>query len=132
MVAKNRPTAWVGWIYFASAMLLVAGGVQVIAGLTGIFNSNFYVVVQTGQIVAFNYETWGWIHLILGIIGIAAGAALATGRTWARVFAVAVAVLSAVANLAVIGVYPLWAIAALVIDGFVIYAVTLHGDEVRE
>lgn len=131
-MAKNRPTAWVGWIYFASAMLLVAGGIQVIAGLTGIFNADFYTVSQTGNIVAFNYTTWGWIHLIIGIIGVAAGFALAVGRLWAQVLALVVTIIAAITNLAFIGVYPLWSIAALVVNGLVIYAITLHGDEVRE
>lgn len=124
-----KSTGWVGWIYFASAMLFIAGGLQVVAGLAGIFNPGFYAVTDAGNIIAFDYSTWGWIHLLLGVGLIATGAGLSTGRTWARMLAIVLAVLAAIAQLAFISVYPLWSIIALIVLGFVIYAVTLHGDE---
>lgn len=124
-----KSTGWVGWIYFASAMLLIAGGLQVVAGLAGIFNPGFYTVTEAGNIIAFDYATWGWIHLLLGVGLIATGVGLSTGRTWARMAALVLSVLAAIAQLAFISVYPLWSIAALIIIGFVIYAITLHGDE---
>jgi hypothetical protein len=61
----------------------------------------------------------------------AAGAALTTGRMWARVVASILVVLSAIANLAYLPAYPIWSIIALVIDGLVLYALTVHGGEVR-
>lgn len=130
-MVNKQITAWVGWIYFASTMLLIVGAIQVIAGLTGIFNSNFYVALESGRLVAFDYTTWGWIHLILGILAIASAIALAAGKLWAQIVALTFATLAVIANLASIGTYPLWSISALILYGFVIYAITVHGDEVR-
>jgi hypothetical protein len=111
---------------------MIAGGIEVIAGLTGIFNTNFYAVTTGGHLVAFDFVTWGWVHLVLGIIVCGAGVALALGQVWAQIVAVIVTVLAAIANLASIGIYPLWSIIALIINGLVIYAITIHGHEVRE
>lgn len=131
MAQKVTVSGWVGWIFFASAMLLILGGIQVIAGLVGIFNPDFYVSTAAG-LIAFNYTTWGWVHLILGVVALAVGVGILTGNTLARALAVFVTALSMLGNIAFLSAYPLWSILALVVGGFVIYALTMHGDELRE
>jgi hypothetical protein len=123
-------TGWVGWVYFASMMMLILGGLQAINGLVAIFHQDFFVAGPHGLVV-FNYTAWGWLNLFYGLILMAAGAALTTGRMWARVVASILVVLSAIANLAYLPAYPIWSIIALVIDGLVLYALTVHGSEVR-
>lgn len=133
MVNKSlQPSGWVGWIYFTSAMLLIAGGIGIIAGLTGIFNSDFYALTESGYLIAFDYTTWGWITLMLGLLMIAAAVSLAVGKTWARVLAFIVVIMAAIGNVATIDIYPLWSIAALIINGLAIYAITVHGSELKE
>jgi hypothetical protein len=130
----TKPTevsGWVGWIFFAATMLMLLGGLQIISGLVAIFNSEFYVVTANNLIVL-NLTAWGWIHMGIGAVLIAAGLGLVTGQTWARIVAVAAAVVSALANLSFLPVYPVWSIIALTIDAFVIYAVTMHGNEVKQ
>lgn len=128
---KKKPTAWVGWVFFASAMMLLLGSLQSIAGLTAIFKEDFYVVTQ-GGLLAFDYTVWGWVHLIVGLIIVAAGFAIMFGKTWARVIGVFLAIISAISNLAFVSAYPVWSITALIIDGLVIYALTMHGTEVND
>ena len=127
---QKQPTGWVGWIYFASAMMLLAGGMQIIAGLVALFKHTFYVVTST-HILAFNYTAWGWVHLILGVLVFMAGLAVLSGSTWGRVVGVILAVLSAMANIAFLNAYPVWSVIAIVVDVLVIYALTMHGSEVR-
>ncbi len=130
-MANTKPTGWVGWVYFASAMLLVAGGLQAIAGLVALFKDNYYVVSEKA-LLAFNYTTWGWLHLALGVLLFAAGVSIMNGNAWGRVVGVFLAVLAAVGNLAFLSAYPLWSIIAVIIDVLVIYALTMHGTEVRD
>lgn len=132
MVTRRTVSAWVGWVYFASVMLVISGGINVIAGLTGIFNSDFYVATQSGKLLFFDYTTWGWVHLVLGIAMLALGVFLMKGKSWARIVTTGLVVLNMIVNLAFIGVYPLWAITSLILSAFVIYAITLHGDEVKK
>lgn len=128
-MATKQPTGWVGWVYFASAMMVLAGGLQIIAGLVAIFKDDFYVVGQNA-LIAFNYTTWGWIHFFLGLLILGAGLAVMAGSTWGRVIGVFLAILCAIANVAFLAAYPIWSIIGLVVNGCVIYALTLHGDEV--
>lgn len=129
-MVEKRSTGWVGWIYFASILMMLAGGLNIIAGLTGIFNGDFYASVN-GHLIVFDYTTWGWIHLAVGAVVLAAGIGLLTGQLWARLAAAIVVVISIFANVAFLPVYPWWSTIVLIIDALVLYAITMHGDEVR-
>ena len=131
MSARNQPTGWVGWIYFASLMMMLVGGFQAIVGLVSLFKEDVYLVTEEALLV-FDYSTWGWIHLVLGLVVFAAGVSLMNGATWARMVGILLAGISLFANMAFISSFPLWSILIIVIDVLVIYALTVHGGEVRE
>ncbi len=67
--------------------------------------------------------------LILGILVLCVGTSLFSGRMWARVAGVILAVLNLIAWFAFLGVHPIWSIIVMVIDVLVIYALTVHGGE---
>lgn len=131
-MAKNvTATGWVGWAYFAATLLIIAGGMQVITGFVGIFDHDFYVATAAG-VLAFNYTTWGWIHLGLGVLALITGAGILAGVTWARIVGVIITALVMLGNVAFITAYPLWSIITLIIGGFIIYALTMHGNELTD
>jgi hypothetical protein len=59
-----------------------------------------------------------------------AGWGLLSGRPWARVVAITLAVLSAIANFLFIPYYPFWSLLIIAVDVFVIWAIAAHGREV--
>lgn len=130
--AGPQPTGWVAWIFFAATMMLILGVFHAIEGLVAIFNDSYYLVGKNGLTVQVDYTAWGWTHLVLGVLVAAAGVALFSGRTWARVIGVAVAVLSALVNLAFLAAYPAWSTILIAIDVLVIWAITVHGAEMRD
>jgi hypothetical protein len=121
----------VGFILFAAIMMLMVGVFQAIEGLVAIFENEFYVATRN-YLFQFDATTWGWIHLIGGIIVALAGWGLLSGQTWARTVAIIVAVLSAIANFAFIPYYPFWSLLIITLDIFVIWAVVAHGGSMRE
>jgi hypothetical protein len=127
----NNSTGWVGWGYFASIMMMVLGFLQGITGLAGIFKNNYYVVTQS-QLLVFNFKTWGWVNLVIGIIIFMAGLELLRGAGWARVVAIFLAALSLIANMGFINAYPFWSILMIVVDVLVIYALSVHGQELKD
>ena len=90
-------TGWAGWAVFAGVMLVLVGAFQAIDGLVALFKDEIYVVRPNGLVVNVDYTAWGWVHLILGIVLIAAGAAIFSGRVWGRTLGVIAAIISAVA-----------------------------------
>lgn len=129
--APPEPTGWVGWIFFAATMMLVLGVFHAIQGLVALFQEDYFLVGKNGLTVHVDYTAWGWTHLILGIVVAAAGAGLFTGRMWARVIGVTVAVLSAVLNVAFLAAFPVWCTIMIAIDVLVIWALTVHGAEME-
>ena len=129
--ARETSGTAVGFILFAAIILIMAGVFQAIQGLVGIFENEFYVATRN-YLFKFDATTWGWIHLIGGLIVAFAGWGLLSGRTWARTVAIIVAVLSAIANFLWIPYYPFWSLLIITLDIFVIWAVAAHGGELRE
>ena len=115
-----------GGIIFAASILLLAGLFQLIAGLAAILQDEFYVV-SPNYVFAFDTTTWGWIHLLVGLLVAATGAALFARQAWAIAFAIGIAGLSALANFFFIPYYPMWAIVVIALDVWVIWALTRPG-----
>ena len=95
--------------YFAAVMMMLTGGFEILQGLSAIIKKHFYVV-GSDYVYKINVTTWGWIHLILGVIVLLAGIALLRGALWARIVGITVAVLIALANFLWLPYYPVWAI----------------------
>lgn len=127
MAKIETPTAWVGWVYFAASMLVLIGAMQIVQGLGAIFNPDFFVATSE-KVFVFNLTTWGWIHLVIGIVALAAGIGTFSGAVWARLVALLVTVLAMLGTIAFITVFPFWSIFLLIVGSFVIYALTVQGD----
>ena len=125
---ETERTGWYGWVAFAGVMMCVLGIFHAMMGLVALFEEDYFAVGDSGLMVTVDYSAWGWTHLILGLVVVAAGVALTRGETWARIVAVVVAVVSAVTNLAFMSAYPIWSVIMITVDFLIIFAVTAHGD----
>jgi hypothetical protein len=111
-------------------MMIVAGTFHAMAGLVGLFNDAYWLVPSSDLVVTVDYTTWGFVHLVLGVLAIAAGAGILAGQAWARLTGVVLAVISALVNIAFLAAFPLWAMLIIALDVLVIYALIAHGKEV--
>jgi hypothetical protein len=125
-------TGWAGWAVFAGVMLVIVGAFQAIDGLVAIFKDDVYLVRSDGLVLNVDYTAWGWVHLLLGLVLVGAGAAIFSGRVWGRTLGVIAAIISAVLNFAYLASYPVWSTLIIAIDVLVIYALIAHGGELRE
>jgi hypothetical protein len=112
-------------------MLVMLGGFQAMEGIVAIIRDEYYLVTRNGLVIDLDYTTWGWIHLVLGLLAAAAGVGIFAGQMWARVLGIVIAVMSALANMAFLAAYPIWATIMIAVDVLVIYALAMHGREVR-
>jgi hypothetical protein len=126
-----RQTGWVGWIAFGAMMLLLIGGLHIFQGLVALFNDEYYAVGKNGLVVHVDYTTWGWVHVIGGLVLLATGVGLLAGQMWARVLGVIAAMVSAFVNVAFLAAYPVWSTLMITIDVLVIWAITVHGREMK-
>ena len=131
MYTQQQRTGWSSWAMFAGFMMIMLGIFQAIEGLVAIFDDDWYLVNNKGLVLSVDYAAWGWVHFLLGILIACAGVAIFNGRTWARIVGCVLALASAVTNLAFIAAYPAWSIIVIAIDVLVIYALCMHGGELR-
>ncbi|HEX3210984.1 MAG TPA: hypothetical protein VH016_00330, partial [Actinomycetota bacterium] len=129
--AKDTSGWAAGFTMFAAVMMIMVGVFQAIQGLIGIFENEFYVPTRN-YLFQFDATSWGWTHLLLGLLVAFAGYGLMSGKTWARTVAIFLAVLSAIANFAFIPYYPFWSLLIITLDVFVIWAIAAHGGELRD
>ncbi|MEV0799526.1 hypothetical protein AB0I34_17660 [Kribbella sp. NPDC050281] len=129
-VQAEEKSSWaVGFILFAGIMMIVSGGFQAFTGLVALFEDEFYVATRN-YLLQFDATAWGWIHLLGGLLVVAAGLAVMAGKMWGRVIGIILAVLSLLANFAFMPYYPFWSLTIVAIDVFVIWALIAHGRDV--
>jgi len=115
----------------AAAVILIIGGIcHAMQGFVGIATNEFYVATQR-WIFQFDVTTWGWIHVLVGVIAVVAGVGLFSGAVWARTIAVLIAAVSILVNFAWLPYYPVWAILIIAFDMFVIWALTAHSRDIN-
>ena len=113
---------------FAGVMLATLGSLQILQGLAAILKDDVFVrgVEYTYK---FDVTTWGWIHLLIGVIGVAVGFGILYGQVWARVGGLAIAVVSMLSQFMFMPYYPFWSMLLIFMDIVVIWALaTTLGD----
>ncbi|MEU9329396.1 hypothetical protein [Streptomyces canus] len=110
-----------GWTAFAGVMMIFGGAMAIFEGIAAIAEDDVFVTTRN-YTYNFSLTSWGWIHLALGVLVVAAGIALFGGAVWARVVGIALAGLSMIANFMWLPYYPVWAVVLIAVDAFVIWA----------
>jgi len=115
-----------GWVLFAGVMIMIAGFLNVIYGFAALDDSTFF----TGDdryVIFDDLNTWGWIHLIIGIAQLIAAFSIWNRHAFGRVIGVTTASVSAVLILMFINAAPLAAFSIFIIDLLVIYGLVVYG-----
>jgi hypothetical protein len=122
-------TTWAfGVVTFAAVTLFTLSVFQILQAIAAIAEDEVFVT-GINYSYAIDVSTWGWIHLGLGLIGVAVGLGLLAEQTWARVAGIVVAVLVALANFAWLPHYPLWSLLIIAFSVLVIWALTTQMKE---
>jgi len=124
---ESAPLAY-GVTVFAGVVLATLGGLQFLQGLAAVLKDDVFVrgVNYTFQ---FDVTTWGWIHMLLGVIGVAVGIGILMGQTWAGVAGIAIAVVSLFSQFMFMPYYPFWSMLIIFLDIVVVWALaTRLGD----
>jgi hypothetical protein len=126
----ERKSSWaIGFAMFAAVMLMIGGSFQIMAGLAGIFENEFYVRTPN-YFLEFDASAWGWIHLIWGVLVLIGGFGVLQGSLWGRTLGVIAAAGSMLVNFAFIPLYPVWSIIMIAVAIGVIWALTAHGRDI--
>ncbi|MGW4905430.1 DUF7144 family membrane protein [Streptomyces sp. NPDC004270] len=118
-----------GGVVFAGVLLLINGVFAILQGISAIATDDVYARIHN-YVYKINLTGWGWILLILGVLGVIAGAALLKGAPgWARGVGIFLAALSMLAQFLFLPYAPIWALIMIGIDFFVIWALAVYKPE---
>jgi hypothetical protein len=106
---------------FAGVLLTLVSIFEVLQGIAAIANDTVYV-----RGLSYSYEldvtAWGWIHLLLGLVGLGTGIGILMGQAWGRILGILIAGLAMVSNFMFIPYYPVWSLVVIALDVLVIWA----------
>ncbi|GAB2816500.1 hypothetical protein GCM10027073_55370 [Streptomyces chlorus] len=113
---------WAGGLtVFGGVMLVLAGILNIVRGISGIAKDDVFVTTQN-YVFKFDLTSWGWIHLILGAVAVVIGVGLFQASTWARVAGVAIGGLIMIANFLSLPYFPVWSVVMIALSGVMIWA----------
>jgi len=116
------------WVAFAAVMFLVVGLFNVIDGIAAITKDRHF---RADELLVGSLTLWGVIFLIVGALQLLTTFLIYRRRPAGQTLGVSLAVLNAVAALFFLGAYPIWSLIILVLDGVVIYALTVYGESLE-
>ena len=117
-----------GWQTFSGLVLTLGGIFALIEGLMAVYKSSFFV--GNAVFVFSDLRTWGWIIFGLGVLAVASGLAVFSGREWARWTGIIVAALGALGQMLTAQAYPLWSLMIMGVYVLAVYGLAVYG--VRE
>ncbi|SDK52564.1 DUF7144 family membrane protein [Streptomyces indicus] len=111
----------VGGTMFAGVLMGVAGIVGALQGIAAIAEDDVYTRIGD-YVFSFDLTTWGWIHLLFGIVVAIAGFGILKGQDWARGAGIGLAALYVVEYFLFLPYAPVWSVIAIALGVFVIWA----------
>ncbi len=115
-----------GWVAFAGTYLGIAGALNLVWGITALSKKSYFV--EDGLIFS-SLSMWGWLAVIIAAVQILAGVLLFARKLGGILIAIVLAMCGILLNFLSIGAYPVWSIVAMVCNGLVLWAVTVHSDQ---
>jgi hypothetical protein len=110
-----------GIALFAGLMLMMLGVMQFFQGLAAVNGGNIFVLTRD---YAFKLDltAWGWIFIVLGVVGALVGLGIILEMTLAYVLGMIVAVISILASFLFLPYYPVASMLLIAFDIAVIWA----------
>ncbi|GAA5015125.1 DUF7144 family membrane protein [Kitasatospora paranensis] len=135
---SSRPTGTVpppansGWVsglvLFAGVIMLVNGLLDLFQGIVAVAQDDL-IVTTPKYVFRFDLTSWGWIHIVLGLVLALVGLCVLRGMAWARYTGIAVASLSAIFSFLWLPYYPVWGLVVIALDVFVIWALAVYRED---
>jgi hypothetical protein len=113
-----------GWLTFAAVLLLLAGCLNALYGIAALVNDDYFAV---DELLFGDLSLWGVIYLAFAVAQIAAALLIMARSVGGVLMGIALVGLHAIGVMMSIGAYPVWSVILLVIDGMIIYGLTVYG-----
>jgi hypothetical protein len=115
-----------GIVTFIAVLFIVVGAFNLLDGVVALVNDDYFVA---DELLFGDLAAWGVWWLFAGALQLGTGLFMLARTTFSFIFAVTIAAVNMFTQLMWLGTYPGWAIAAIVVDGLILWALTTRLDE---
>ncbi|MEV0759041.1 hypothetical protein [Nocardia sp. NPDC050435] len=112
--------------FAAGTLLLVVALMSILQGISAVSEDGLFATVDDYS-YRLNLTTWGWVHIVVGVLLAFAALGLMMGTVWGRLTAIGLAALSMVLNFLSLPYNPWWAVLIIALDAVVIWAASTWG-----
>ena len=121
-IVEGPRAAWAGGLtLFAGVVVVMLGVFEFLQGFSAVRRDDAFVR-PPNYVYEFDLTTWGWIHMLIGVIAMIIGGAVLTTRKSGLVAGIVLAVLSAVSNFLFIPQSPWWSLVLIGLNVALIWA----------
>jgi hypothetical protein len=120
-----------GWQVFAAIVLFLNGTFGFLYGLAAVLNDDVVTVGGRG-VTVFDFTTWGWVHMVVGILMALVSVGLFMTKGWARFGAIFFCMLNVLIQFGTISAFPLWSLLVVALDIVVIYQLTANWNPIAD
>ena len=113
-----------GWIAFAGVMLLTVATFNTVYGIAALANDDYFAA---DELLFGDLSAWGAAYLGVATIQVIAAVLIFMRNSVGAFIGIVLAMLNGTVALLSIGAYPLWSVTVMVVDGLIIYALTVYG-----
>ena len=106
-----------GWVLFSGIMLLFSGLWIAFEGFFAFFRSTYFI----GSAVFGSLWIWALAWLGFGLLLMAAGGAVTSGRNWGRWFGIVVVTLALLLQMLSFATYPWWSAVMIAVDVLILF-----------
>jgi hypothetical protein len=129
--AAGPTSPWAGWVTFAAMLLILLGTLHGFQGFLALFDEGYFVAGGS-ELVLVNYNAWGFVMILWGIVLMSVGAGLNVRAGWARWTATVVVMLDVILQVGFLPSSPLLSTTLIAFDVIVLFALTARWDEARQ
>ena len=123
---RRRRLPGYGWMLYASVLFFVAALSSLVWGLSALLNDDYF---RADELLFGDLSLWGVVSLCAAAVQGTVAFLLLLRRRIGVTLGIVLAVVHATVTLFSVGAYPLWSVLLLVLDGLIIYGLTVHGDD---
>jgi len=115
-----------GIVTFVGVLFIVVGAFNLLDGVVALVNDDYFVA---DELLFGDLAAWGVWWLLVGGLQALTGILMLSRRWVSLMLALGLACINAFTQLMWLGAYPAWAIAAMIVDGLIIWALTTHFED---
>lgn len=123
---RDPDTDGTEWVAYGGVLSLILGAMYLLFAIVAITHHEWSVWASR-DVLLLTPLAWGWVHLGIGIVVVAAGIGMLTGSVAGRRAGALIVAMAMLVSFLALTAFPLWSIVKMVLGALVLYCLVVRG-----